>query len=259
MILGQKSRYHSTRVITEDGRTFFGQWSQPKSRDVGERLYVITGPDVDRLDLVAYKMYGDPFLWWVIAWYNNILDPMSLEVGDRLRIPDYETLIPRSADRPPDQADSTTQSAPPIIKPYNPPPFQVAGDPIGGGTVIAQSRYEFNYGFLIPNVQGLVHFDLEVSTSEQFAQIVLSKSTSSSTERWSYFNPFLNNGGGAHESFPTEGLSAAALRGNPAYYRLTSDDALTPGTLYYVRHRAVTDDGPLLWNSPPPFVLRARS
>lgn len=55
----------------------------------------------DRLDLLAYKYYGDTTLWWVIAKANDITDgDFSLKPATELRIPgdvgkvlnDYERL-----------------------------------------------------------------------------------------------------------------------------------------------------------------------
>ncbi len=42
----------------------------------------------DRIDLLAYKFYGSPVLWWVLAVANNMeLVPTALNVGDILRVP----------------------------------------------------------------------------------------------------------------------------------------------------------------------------
>lgn len=46
----------------------------------------------DRLDLVAYNEYGDSRLWWVIALYNEILNPLILPYGKKLIIPEYQDL-----------------------------------------------------------------------------------------------------------------------------------------------------------------------
>lgn len=41
-----------------------------------------------RLDLIAWKYYGNVKLWWVIAMVNDIIDPWTdLEPGDLIRIP----------------------------------------------------------------------------------------------------------------------------------------------------------------------------
>jgi hypothetical protein len=42
----------------------------------------------DRIDVLAYKYYGDPALWWFIAVANDIeLCPIAFNEGDKLRIP----------------------------------------------------------------------------------------------------------------------------------------------------------------------------
>ncbi len=39
------------------------------------------------LDLIAYQWYKDCSLYWVIAIFNNIIDPLSVKPGDILAIP----------------------------------------------------------------------------------------------------------------------------------------------------------------------------
>lgn len=256
--LGQFSRFQATRTITDaDGTERFGIWKQPRNVNVGERIYVVKGDDVDRPDMISFKMYGRVDLWWLIMWYNGILDPFSLEVGDRLRVPDYETIVPRAEDTVEVLPESVTESAPPIIRQFAIPPFQGLQEQETTTTVTTDTAYEFNYGFLIPDIQSnSVHFTLEISLSDQFAPVILSKSTVNSVDKWSYYDPFANSGNGAHALFPRTGVSASALKGNTVYYRLTNDDGLVPGKLYYVRHRAIVDGVNLVWNSPPPFVMR---
>ena len=44
---------------------------------------------VGRLDLASYDLYGTPYLWWVIALSNDIIDPFdSSIVNTLLQIPD---------------------------------------------------------------------------------------------------------------------------------------------------------------------------
>ena len=47
----------------------------------------------DRIDLLAYRFYGSPDLWWVIADYNDLRFPLVLEVGTVLRCPSYDHLF----------------------------------------------------------------------------------------------------------------------------------------------------------------------
>lgn len=48
----------------------------------------------DRLDLIAYKMLGEPRYMWIIMHYNGIKDALALEpyVGKQLRIPSRSTV-----------------------------------------------------------------------------------------------------------------------------------------------------------------------
>ena len=41
----------------------------------------------DRLDMLAYKFYGDTTLWWIIAKANKIKGKPALKAGKVLRIP----------------------------------------------------------------------------------------------------------------------------------------------------------------------------
>lgn len=86
-----RSRYAGSEVI--DG-THYGMWEDPSARDP-------YGPDIldgvntiehilvagERLDVLAFRYYGDEDYWWVIALANRIMDPFALTAGQRLRIP----------------------------------------------------------------------------------------------------------------------------------------------------------------------------
>lgn len=41
----------------------------------------------DRLYKLAHKYYGDPALWWIIAWYNLRPTEAHFKQGDVIRIP----------------------------------------------------------------------------------------------------------------------------------------------------------------------------
>jgi hypothetical protein len=62
----------------------------PKSRK--DRHHRVTDDDAKRIDLLAWRFYGDPALWWVIAEANAVLNPLDLEAGRVLRIPALETI-----------------------------------------------------------------------------------------------------------------------------------------------------------------------
>jgi hypothetical protein len=53
----------------------------------GDQQYIVQ--DIDTIDSIAYAFYGDPILWWVIAWANDFeLLPTDLIVNDSIIIPD---------------------------------------------------------------------------------------------------------------------------------------------------------------------------
>ena len=86
-----RSRYASNAII--DGN-HYETWTDPTSANtLGPEI--LDGVDTldhdlvagERLDSLASVYYGDDELWWVIALANRIMDPFSLTVGMRLRIP----------------------------------------------------------------------------------------------------------------------------------------------------------------------------
>ena len=42
---------------------------------------------VDRFHKLAFDYYGDPNLWWVIAWYNKKPTEAHVKLGDTIKIP----------------------------------------------------------------------------------------------------------------------------------------------------------------------------
>jgi nucleoid-associated protein YgaU len=49
-------------------------------------LYM-TYTSADRLDMVSYRVYGDPSYWWVILAANEYQIEFDIESGEVLRIP----------------------------------------------------------------------------------------------------------------------------------------------------------------------------
>ena len=62
----------------------------PDNKPSANDIYVITTPG-DRLDLLAYKYYGDTSYWWIIAQANTNTEmkkgSLVLDGGLQLRIP----------------------------------------------------------------------------------------------------------------------------------------------------------------------------
>jgi hypothetical protein len=45
-----------------------------------------------RLDEIAHSTYGNASLWRLVAWFNNVSDPLRVAAGTLLRIPDLPAL-----------------------------------------------------------------------------------------------------------------------------------------------------------------------
>lgn len=84
------SRYASGVVVKSyDARksahsvTLFRQFPSSTSD-----FYYYTWTQRDRIDLLAFELFGDPSLWWEIMDYNPELpNPFDIPVGTVLRIP----------------------------------------------------------------------------------------------------------------------------------------------------------------------------
>jgi nucleoid-associated protein YgaU len=61
---------------------------QPEDDDA-----IIVAGDGDRLDQLAYKFYGSPVLWFVLASVNNINGSMHVKPGTILRIPSIHRIV----------------------------------------------------------------------------------------------------------------------------------------------------------------------
>jgi hypothetical protein len=71
------SRYVSGG-ITEVGQTTLEWWERQIFVSAADDLsYVVEKKFEGRLDLIAAMFLGEPRYWWLIAMYNNILDPFN--------------------------------------------------------------------------------------------------------------------------------------------------------------------------------------
>jgi hypothetical protein len=90
-VLNKNSRYVSGGR-TEVNPTALEWWERiplPVNKD--DTVYVVEKRFEGRLDQIAAVYLGEPRYWWVIAQYNNILDPYSeISEGAILYIPKIE-------------------------------------------------------------------------------------------------------------------------------------------------------------------------
>lgn len=88
------SRYHNLRRIRDDeGDEYIESYegiSFPERPD--DKYHQVEPSETNRIDLVAYKYYGTPLLYWVIAEANDLNDPDDLPAGTTLRIPSRQSL-----------------------------------------------------------------------------------------------------------------------------------------------------------------------
>ena len=81
-------RYNNISIMPRyDGKRVYKSTIYPSVRPLITDLQIVSN-EGDYLDTLAYKYYGDPTLWWIIALVNNIgKGRMSVPMGLTLRIP----------------------------------------------------------------------------------------------------------------------------------------------------------------------------
>lgn len=91
------SRYNnSDRIIYDDGTEIQETYNREViKRSIRDKYHKVTPGEVGRLDLISFKYYGTPMYWWSIAEASGISDPLSIDEGDELRIPNITTLVSR--------------------------------------------------------------------------------------------------------------------------------------------------------------------
>lgn len=62
---------------------------RPSSDDY---IHEVKSGEEHRLDLLAYRYYSNPLLYWVIACFNSLENPMEVPAGTVLRIPSPSSL-----------------------------------------------------------------------------------------------------------------------------------------------------------------------
>jgi hypothetical protein len=73
----QYSRYVQGGT-TDTNNIGLGWWERKIfEKDPSDLIYYVENKYANRLDLISDAFYGDARYWWVIAQYNNILDPYS--------------------------------------------------------------------------------------------------------------------------------------------------------------------------------------
>lgn len=95
-MIGPMSRYwYSTLYRGADG-DFWGTRAPVRiPPHPSDAWHTVTDADRDRLDLIAFRHWGDVRLWWVLAEANGIGDPLDVPSGTSLRVPSFERVMMR--------------------------------------------------------------------------------------------------------------------------------------------------------------------
>jgi len=86
--MATSDRYNFTNntKIDSTGKTVYKSILYPQIRTSADDIFIIV-KETDRLDLLAYKYYGDVTMWWVIAQANHIKNTFYIAPGTQIRIP----------------------------------------------------------------------------------------------------------------------------------------------------------------------------
>jgi len=81
-------RYDATQITNRfDGKRVYKTTQYPDIKPQESDTIVISN-EGDYLDTLAYRYYGDPTLWWIIALANGLGKArMSVQPGLQLRVP----------------------------------------------------------------------------------------------------------------------------------------------------------------------------
>jgi phage tail protein X len=83
------------KLDVENKRRYYDSLIDPVIEKSVDDIYVVTSVG-ERLDLLAWKYYQDPELWWIISAANPELrkDSLYLEPGIQVRVPrDYQVVL----------------------------------------------------------------------------------------------------------------------------------------------------------------------
>ena len=85
--MANRYTYTNIKRDSDTKRQYMESTIYPKIKPNENDIYIIA-EDMDKLDTLAFKYYGDARYWWVIATANNINDAtLYIEPGRQIRIP----------------------------------------------------------------------------------------------------------------------------------------------------------------------------
>lgn len=97
IVLDPTSRFRDSQIYIDpvSGIDFYETYQIHNFPFAVTDLYHQVGTgEVGRIDLIAFRYYGNPALWWAIAEANAIAFPLTdIVSGLVLRIPAYQTVV----------------------------------------------------------------------------------------------------------------------------------------------------------------------
>jgi hypothetical protein len=76
-------------LLDVDGVLFFDTPNLPTILPSnGDIVHEVADTEVNRLDLISFKYYRDPGLWWVILLANGKYNLNEFYVGEKITVPD---------------------------------------------------------------------------------------------------------------------------------------------------------------------------
>jgi hypothetical protein len=89
------SRFVQTSPVLYDGNETYGRWNSPITSTIYDNLVlVVVGARYEgRPDLLAYELYGDSSLDWVLITVNNATEALNWpRAGDTIKVPSSSTI-----------------------------------------------------------------------------------------------------------------------------------------------------------------------
>jgi nucleoid-associated protein YgaU len=92
-VLNNSNDFHKSLREERESKNNLRHYATPRLHNptVEQRASLKTSTHIwsygDRLYALADQYYGDPELWWVIAWYNASPTEASLKTGTAIEIP----------------------------------------------------------------------------------------------------------------------------------------------------------------------------
>ena len=84
ILIDRNSRYRDTILLkdTETKNLYFDLWESTLSNTlfadtISDIEHTVTNVEIGCLDLIALDYYNNERLWWVVAWFNGIIDPIE--------------------------------------------------------------------------------------------------------------------------------------------------------------------------------------